>query len=218
MRGPVSHTSPTTVTPTALALLELLPEPTVIDQAALAARSGTAPRTVRKALAELERVGAIARERRFNARGHRSADLIRPTGIRLSFGLRPKGGAPVWTGEVVELRQAMGRAGVVVGWSRLRPDVVEFLTERVRTVGVAALVDEARRRIWNPVRHVAAFLRFWRAMTATRPRRVVCPFHPGESIDRGRRCPGCASARANRVPMPDFLRAGRWRSAAIQST
>lgn len=227
MRGPVSHSTPTT--PTADRLRELLAEPVVADQRELADRLGVSDRAVRRGLACLEAAGALLRERRHDAAGHRLADRLVPTGRGQSLASisrkkapeaarRPEG-TSTYPVEVEKLRAALTAAGIDCSWKTLRADVVAEIVGWVRTIGVPALVAEAKRRVWSPViRHVAAFLRFWRALPVPRPRRVVCPFHPAESTDRGRRCPGCESERTNRVPMPDFLRAGRWRTSAIQST
>lgn len=204
----MSHDTLTPVSPTARRLAAVLDRPVTVEQAALAALFGVSARTVRRSLAELEAVGYLRRERRVDEHGYRSADRLVPTGQTLSSGSRSKGIVAEWTVEVRELRDAMIAAGIRCGWGRLRPDVIADLTRWVRELGIPRLVREAKARIWSPsIRHVAAFLRFWAVL---RPeRRPVCPFHPTESIDRGRPCPPC-SARVS-VRMPDELRRGLWR-------
>jgi hypothetical protein len=197
----VSQTDPTTST--LIRLAALIDRPITASQDSLADVLGVSCRTVARALGELETAGTIRRERRCDAAGHRLPDRIVPTGQPLSSGSQSKSTVP-WTPEVTALRDAMLTAGIRVGWGRLRPDVIADLTRWVRTIGIARLVREASGRIWGRVRHVAAFLRFWREL---RPeRRPTCPFHPAESIDRGRACPACAEHRALSVPMPDDLR------------
>lgn len=203
------HTTTTTVSPTAIRLARILDRPTTAGHDALAAVLDVSGRTVARALDDLVNAGAVRRERRHDRAGHRLADRLIPTGQNASFGLRSKNKVAEWTPEVAELRTAMNAAGIRCGWGNLRPDVVADLTRWVRTVGIPKLVAEAKCRLWGVIRHVAAFLRFWREL---RPeRRPVCPFHLGESIDHGRRCPQCQDERAARAPMPEALRSGRWR-------
>lgn len=220
------HRAPTTVTPTAQKLAEILTEPAAVDQESLAVTLNVSSRSVRRALADLEALGIVRRERRHDAAGHRLADSIVPTGQKpLSSMIKERAvthrkrrpvGLPI---EVEQLRAAMHEAGIECSWGNLRDDVIADLVRWVRTIGIRGLVEEAKRRIWSPViRHVAAFLRFWRELRPAIPRRVVCPFHPAESTDRGRRCPACADERSKAVPMPADLRSRFRRRRVLPSS
>lgn len=183
--------------------------PTVISQQALADVIGRSRRSVQTAVAELERAGVLSRRSSRRDDGYKAADELSILGAsRLAQFLEGKGIAierTPWPSEVTALRNAMVDAGIRCSWRTLRADVLDEIVGWVRQLGIARLVAEARARIWSPcIRHVAAFLRFWRDLRPPRP--LVCPFHPHVEQPRGTRCAECVHEHAMSVPMPKHLR------------